>query len=206
MTKNKNIHTTFERLLNRSAKEKLLNQRSRVIWMTGLSGAGKTTIAQHFELALNKMGYLTQVLDGDNIRSGINNNLGFSEEDRYENIRRISEVSKLLMDSGIICINSFISPTNEIRKMAKKIIGKENFIEVFVDAPIEVCEQRDVKGLYEKARRGEIKNFTGIDSPFEIPEDADVVLHTDQISIDECVEVCLKHILPIIEYNQDKED
>jgi adenylylsulfate kinase-like enzyme len=110
------------------------------------------------------------------------------------------------MDSGIICINSFISPTNEIRKMAKKIIGKENFIEVFVDAPIEVCEQRDVKGLYEKARRGEIKNFTGIDSPFEIPEDADVVLHTDQISIDECVEVCLKHILPIIEYNQDKED
>mgnify|MGYP001544631227 CR=1 FL=1 len=206
MVENKNIHTTFERLLDRSAKEKLLNQRSRVIWMTGLSGAGKTTIAQHFELALNKKGYLTQVLDGDNIRSGINNNLGFSEEDRYENIRRISEVSKLLMDSGIICINSFISPTNEIRQMAKQIIGKENFIEVFVNAPIEVCEQRDVKGLYEKARKGEIKNFTGIDSPFEPPEDADVVLHTDQLSIDECVEVCLKHILPVIQYNQDTED
>jgi adenylylsulfate kinase len=199
---NKNIHTTFDRLLKRDAKEKLLNQKSRVVWMTGLSGAGKTTIAQHFEVALNKLGYLTQVLDGDNIRSGINNNLGFSEEDRYENIRRISEVSKLLMDSGIICINSFISPTNEIRDMAKKIIGEENFIEVFVDAPIEVCEQRDVKGLYEKARRGEIKNFTGIDSPFDTPENADVVLHTDKLSVDECVEVCLKHILPIIKYDQ----
>ena len=206
MSENKNIHTTFDRLLDRSAKEKLLNQRSRVIWMTGLSGAGKTTIAQHFEVALNRKGYLTQVLDGDNIRSGINNNLGFSEEDRYENIRRISEVSKLLMDSGIICINSFISPTNEIRMMAKQIIGQENFIEVFVDAPIEVCEQRDVKGLYEKARRGEIKNFTGIDSPFEPPEDADVVLHTDKLSIDDCVKVCLLHILPIIQYNQDSKD
>ncbi|PLX00778.1 MAG: adenylyl-sulfate kinase [Marinilabiliales bacterium] len=203
MPENKNIHTTFDRLLKRDAKEKLLNQKSRVIWMTGLSGAGKTTIAQHFEVALNKMGYLTQVLDGDNIRSGINNNLGFSEEDRYENIRRISEVSKLLMDSGIICINSFISPTNEIRDMAKKIIGEENFIEVFVDAPIEVCEQRDVKGLYEKARRGEIKNFTGIDSPFDIPDDADIVLHTDKLSVDECVEVCLQHILPIIKYDQE---
>ncbi len=199
---NKNIHTTFDRLLDRSAKEKLLNQKSRVVWMTGLSGAGKTTIAQHFELALNKRGYLTQVLDGDNIRSGINNNLGFSEEDRYENIRRISEVSKLLMDSGIICINSFISPTNEIREMAKNIIGEENFIEVFVDAPIEVCEQRDVKGLYEKARRGEIKNFTGIDSPFDVPDDADIILHTDKLSVDECVEVCLDYILPIIKYKQ----
>ena len=205
MPENKNIHTTFDRLLKRDAKEKLLNQKSRVIWMTGLSGAGKTTIAQHFEVALNKMGYLTQVLDGDNIRSGINNNLGFSEEDRYENIRRISEVSKLLMDSGIICINSFISPTNEIRDMAKKIIGEENFIEVFVDAPIEVCEQRDVKGLYEKARRGEIKNFTGIDSPFDVPGDADIVLHTDKLSVDECVEVCLEHILPIIKYDYDQE-
>lgn len=201
MTENKNIHTTFDRILNRSAKEKLLNQKSRIVWMTGLSGAGKTTIAQHFEVALNKKGYLTQVLDGDNIRSGINNNLGFSEEDRYENIRRIAEVSKLLMDSGIICINSFISPTNEIRDMAKQIIGEENFIEVFVDAPIAVCEQRDVKGLYEKARKGEIKNFTGIDSPFDVPDDADIVLHTDKLSVDECVEVCLQHILPIIQYN-----
>lgn len=203
MKENKNIHTTFDRLLKRDAKEKLLNQKSRVVWMTGLSGAGKTTIAQHFEVALNKKGYLTQVLDGDNIRSGINNNLGFSEEDRYENIRRISEVSKLLMDSGIICINSFISPTNEIRDMAKQIIGEENFIEVFVDAPIEICEQRDVKGLYEKARRGEIKNFTGIDSPFDVPDDANIVLPTEKLSVDECVEVCLDYILPIIKYDKE---
>ena len=181
MTNNKNIHTTFDRILDRSAKEKLLNQHSRVIWMTGLSGAGKTTIAQHLELALNNRGYLTQVLDGDNIRSGINNNLGFSEEDRYENIRRIAEVSKLLMDSGIICINSFISPTNDIREMAKGIIGRENFIEVFIDAPLDVCEQRDVKGLYEKARKGEIKNFTGIDAPFDKPMEAEIVLPTDKL-------------------------
>ncbi len=199
MTKN-NIHTTFDRILDRSAKEKLLNQRARVIWMTGLSGAGKTTIAQHLELELHKKRYLTQVLDGDNIRSGINNNLGFSEEDRYENIRRISEVSKLLMQSGIICINSFISPTTEIREMAKNIIGKNDFIEVFVDAPLEVCEQRDVKGLYEKARKGEIKNFTGIDAPFDKPYDADIILPTDKLSIQECVDLCLSYIEPIIQY------
>ena len=201
MTSNQNnIHTTFDRILDRSAKEKLLNQHSRVIWMTGLSGAGKTTIAQHLELALNNRGYLTQVLDGDNIRSGINNNLGFSEEDRYENIRRIAEVSKLLMDSGIICINSFISPTNEIREMAKGIIGKENFIEVFIDAPLDVCEQRDIKGLYKKARKGEIKNFTGIDAPFDKPMDADIILHTDKFSVEECVDVCLQNIVPILQY------
>jgi len=199
MTSN-NIHTTFDRILDRSAKEKLLNQRARVIWMTGLSGAGKTTIAQHLELELHKKRYLTQVLDGDNIRSGINNNLGFSEEDRYENIRRISEVSKLLMQSGIICINSFISPTTEIREMAKNIIGKNDFIEVFVDAPLEVCEQRDVKGLYEKARKGEIKNFTGIDAPFDKPYDADIILPTDKLSIQECVDLCLSYIEPIIQY------
>jgi len=202
MTNNKNIHTTFDRILDRSAKEKLLNQHSRVIWMTGLSGAGKTTIAQHLELALNNRGYLTQVLDGDNIRSGINNNLGFSEEDRYENIRRIAEVSKLLMDSGIICINSFISPTYEIREMAKQIIGRENFIEVFIDAPLDVCEQRDVKGLYEKARKGEIKNFTGIDAPFDKPMDADIVLPTDKLSVEGCVEDCLQHIIPILQYKK----
>lgn len=199
-SKQSNIHTTFDRILDRSAKEKLLNQNSRVIWMTGLSGAGKTTIAQHLELALNNRGYLTQVLDGDNIRSGINNNLGFSEEDRYENIRRIAEVSKLLMNSGIICINSFISPTNDIRKMAKQIIGRENFIEVFIDAPLDVCEQRDTKGLYKKARKGEIKNFTGIDAPFDKPADANIVLHTDKLSVEECVDVCLQNIVPILQY------
>lgn len=198
---NANIHPVFNKILNRKDKEELLNQHARVIWMTGLSGAGKTTIAQSIELELNKLGYLTQILDGDNVRTGINNNLGFSGDDRFENIRRISEVSKLFVDCGIICINSFISPTNEIRKMAKSIIGKENFIEVFIDAPMDVCEKRDVKGLYKKARNGEIKNFTGIDSPFDIPKKPDIILKTDKISIIDATKKALDIILPIISYH-----
>jgi adenylylsulfate kinase len=198
--KNQNIHPVFNQILNRTDKEKLLNQRSKVIWMTGLSGAGKTTIARNIELELNKRGYLVQILDGDNVRTGLNNNLGFSEEDRYENIRRIAEVSKLFLNCGIICINSFISPTEEIRKMAKNIIGEDNFIEVYVNAPVEVCEQRDVKGLYKKAREGKIKNFTGIDAPFEEPESPDIEIRTDQLSIEDSVQKCLKVILPKIEY------
>jgi len=198
---NANIHPVFNKILNRKDKEELLNQHARVIWMTGLSGAGKTTIAQSIELELNKLGYLTQILDGDNVRTGINNNLGFSGDDRFENIRRISEVSKLFVDCGIICINSFISPTNEIRKMAKSIIGKENFIEVFIDAPMDVCEKRDVKGLYKKARNGEIKNFTGIDSPFDIPKKPDIVLKTDKLSIIDATKKALDIILPIISYH-----
>jgi len=195
-----NLHPVFDQILNRPDKEKLLNQHSRVIWMTGLSGSGKTTIGTHIEHELNKRGYLTQVLDGDNIRTGINNNLGFSEEDRYENIRRIAEVSKLFMNCGIICINSFISPTREIRHMAMEIIGKKNFIEVFINAPLEVCESRDVKGLYQKAREGKIKNFTGIDSPFEEPIKPDIELKTDKLSIEESTQKALEFILPIIEY------
>jgi len=181
--------------MNRQDKEKLLNQHSVVIWFTGLSGAGKTTIAQHLEHKLYDLGYLTQILDGDNIRAGINNNLSFTEADRMENIRRISEVSKLLIHSGVITLNSFISPTNDIRQMAKDIIGEENFIEVFVNTPLEVCEERDIKGLYEKARKGEIKNFTGIDSPFDAPENPDVELRTDLHSIEESVEACLVVVL-----------
>lgn len=196
----RNIHPVFNQILGRSDKEELLNQHARVIWMTGLSGSGKTTVAQSIERELNKRGFLTQILDGDNVRTGINNNLGFSEEDRYENIRRISEVSKLFMNCGIICINSFISPTKEIRNMAMEIIGKENFIEVYVNAPIEVCEQRDVKGLYKKARKGEIKNFTGIDSPFDAPENPAIELRTDQMTIEESAAKSLEVILPIIEF------
>ncbi len=139
-------------------------------------------------------------MDGDNVRLGINNNLGFSEKDRYENIRRISEVSKLFLDCGIICINSFISPTNAIRDMAAEIIGKENYFEVFVNAPLSVCEKRDVKGLYEKARKGEIKNFTGIDSPFEIPNNPNIEINTDLLTIDESVSILLKEIIPAIKY------
>ena len=194
--KQNNIHTVFDRIMNREDKERLLNQHSVVIWFTGLSGSGKTTVAQHLEQKLYNLGYLTQILDGDNIRSGINNNLSFTEADRLENIRRISEVSKLLIHSGVITLNSFISPTEEIREMAKSIIGEENFIEIFVNTPIEVCEQRDVKGLYAKARRGEIKNFTGIDSPFDAPAHPDVELHTENDSIEKSVEACLEVVLP----------
>lgn len=195
-----NIHPVFDQILLRPEKEKLLNQHSKVIWFTGLSGAGKTTIAQQVERELNKLGFLTQILDGDNIRSGINNNLGFSVEDREENIRRIAEVSKLFLNCGIICINSFISPTEDIRKIATDIIDRENFIEVFVNAPIEVCEQRDVKGLYKKARKGEIKNFTGIDSPFDVPENPDIELKTDKLSVEQSAKKCLEYILPLIRY------
>ncbi|GAB4314824.1 MAG: adenylyl-sulfate kinase [Bacteroidales bacterium] len=199
--KQKHIYPVFDKILKREDKERLLKQRSKVIWMTGLSGAGKTTIAKHLDEALYKLGYVAQILDGDNIRSGINSNLSFSEEDRYENIRRIAEVSKLFMNCGIIIINSFISPTREIRHMALDIIGRENFVEVFVNAPLEVCEQRDTKGLYAKARKGEIKNFTGIDSPFEIPDNADVTVNTHEQSIEESVQILLDYLLPLIRYD-----
>jgi adenylylsulfate kinase len=194
----KNIFPVFHRILQREDKEKRLNQKSRVIWFTGLSGAGKTTLAKRLEDELFTKGFLVQILDGDNIRSGINNNLTFSDEDRMENIRRIAEVSKLFLNCGIIAINSFISPTREIRHLAMEIIGKEDFIEVYINAPLEVCEQRDVKGLYAKARRGEIKDFTGIGSPFEIPGGADIEIRTDLYSIDQCVEQLMEHILPKI--------
>lgn len=194
-----NIFPVFQKLLKREDKERLLNQKSKVIWMTGLSGAGKTTIAQNLEIYLYEKGFLTQILDGDNIRSGINNNLSFSDADRFENIRRIAEVSKLLLHSGVITINSFISPTMEIRSMAKQIVGNENFIEVYVNAPLEICEQRDTKGLYQKARRGEIKDFTGINSPFEPPAHPDIEVHTDKQSIEESVQQIISYILPLIE-------
>ncbi len=197
--KERNIYTTFDTILKREDKEKLLNQRSLVIWFTGLSGSGKTTLAQNLEKLLYKKGLLTQLLDGDNIRSGINNNLKYTEADRLENIRRVAEVSKLLINSGVITLNSFISPTKEIRDMAKNIIGKENFFEVYVNAPIEVCEERDVKGLYVKARRGEIKNFTGIDSPFNAPLDCDLEIKTNILSIKDSVELILDKVLERLE-------
>ena len=163
------IHPIFDRLLQKETKEKLLQQKGMVFWVTGLSGSGKSTIAQHTEAKLFDQNILTQILDGDNIRSGLNNNLSFSAEDRIENIRRIAEVAKLFANCGIVTIASFISPTIEIRKMAKEIIGEEIFCEIFINAPLEVCETRDVKGLYKKARKGIIKNFTGIDAPYEAP-------------------------------------
>jgi adenylylsulfate kinase len=194
--KQQNIFPVFHRMIQRSDKETRLNQRARVIWFTGLSGAGKTTLAKRLEEELFARNFLVQILDGDNIRSGINNNLSFSEDDRRENIRRIAEVSKLFMNCGIIAINSFISPTKEVRHLAMDIIGKEDFIEVFINAPLAVCEKRDVKGLYAKARRGEIKDFTGIGSPFEIPTGADIEIRTDLMDIEESTQKLLEFILP----------
>lgn len=193
-----NIHPIFDRLLLRSDKEELLRQNAKVIWLTGLSGSGKSTIAEHLEKILHAKGNLTMLLDGDNIRSGINNNLSFSDADRIENIRRIAEVSKLLLNCGIITINSFVSPTNEIRKMAKQLIGENDFLEIYINAPLEVCEARDVKGLYKKARAGLIPDFTGITSPFEAPENPNLEIRTDQMEIEESVKMLLDFILPVI--------
>lgn len=195
-----NIHPIFDRLLQRSDREKRLQQHSKALWLTGLSGSGKSTIAQHLERHLYNKGFFAQVLDGDNIRSGINNNLTFSAADRKENIRRIAEVARLYLNSGVITLNSFISPTYEMRSMAKELIGTDDFIEVFINTPLEICEKRDVKGLYKKARKGEIKGFTGIDAPYEAPISPDIEIKTDELTIEESVEKIFNHILPLINY------
>ena len=193
-----NIHPIFDQLLPRQDREQRLGQRSKVLWLTGLSGSGKSTIARHLEQQLFAEGFFPQVLDGDNIRSGINNNLSFSTEDRRENIRRIAEIAKLYLHSGIICINSFISPTRAIRAMARQIIGAEDFIEIYINAPLAVCEARDVKGLYKKARKGEIKGFTGIDAPYEAPEAPAIEIKTDELSVAEASEQILTFVRPLI--------
>jgi adenylylsulfate kinase len=189
-----NIYPVFDRIYDRKVKEEILRQSAKVIWFTGLSGSGKTTLASNLEKELFFHRYFCQVLDGDNIRTGINNNLGFSEVDRLENIRRIAEVSKLIINTGMITICSFISPTDEIRTMARTIIGEEDFIEVFLNAPLEACEKRDVKGLYKRARAGEIKDFTGISSPFEAPKNPDVEIDTSVVSIKDSVEIIFNNI------------
>lgn len=196
ITQPNNIYPIFDRMLGREDKEALLKQRSVMVWFTGLSGSGKSTIAIALERELHKRGLLCRILDGDNIRSGINNNLGFSAEDRVENIRRIAEVSKLFIDTGVITIAAFISPNNELREMASTIIGKDNFLEIYVNTPIEECERRDVKGLYAKARKGEIKDFTGVSAPFEAPEHPALSLDTSVLSLEESVNKLLELILP----------
>ena len=193
-----NLFPIFDEILQREDKEELLNQNSKVIWMTGLSGSGKTTVAKGVERYLHSQGILNQLLDGDNIRVGISSNLTFSSEDRAENIRRISEISKLFLNCGIVTLNCFVSPTIEIRNIAKEIIGAENFIEVYINASVDTCEKRDVKGLYQKARKGKIKDFTGISAPFESPEYPEIEINTAQLSIDESVQKVLDYILPII--------
>ena len=197
-----NNYPIFEKMLQRKDREALLKQKGIMIWFTGLSGSGKSTLAIALEGELYKQGILCRILDGDNIRSGINNNLGFSEADRTENIRRIAEVSKLFVDCGIVTIAAFISPTHAIRRMASEIIGEDDFLEVYVSTPIEECERRDVKGLYAKARRGEIKEFTGISSPFEAPEHPFISIDTSRQSLADSVKILLEAVSPKITGNE----
>jgi adenylyl-sulfate kinase len=169
-------------------RRKLINQNPILIWLSGLSGSGKSTIANDLEKKLYENGFLSYLLDGDNIRIGLNKDLGFSDDDRKENIRRISEVSRLMLDAGLIVITAFISPFEEERDLAKSLVKKENYFLVHVDCSVEKCEERDVKGLYKKARMGEIKNFTGIDSPYEIPESPNLIVDTEKENVDQSVE------------------
>lgn len=185
-------------MLSRADKEALLGQRGLMVWFTGLSGSGKSTVAIALERELHARGILCRILDGDNVRSGINNNLGFSADDRVENIRRIAEVARLFVDTGIVTIAAFISPSNALREMAAEIIGKDDFVEVYVDTPLSVCEERDVKGLYKKARMGEVKNFTGISAPFEAPEHPALRLDTSKLTIQQSVGKLLELIMPMI--------
>ena len=189
-----NIYPIYEKMMTRSDKEQLLGQRGVMVWFTGLSGSGKSTVALGVERELHKRGILCRILDGDNIRSGINKNLGFSADDRKENIRRIAEIGKLFVDTGVVTLSAFISPTNESR-MASEIIGADDFREVYVSTPLEVCEQRDVKGLYARARRGEIKDFTGVSAPFEVPEHPALTLDTSVLTLEESVNKVLELIL-----------
>jgi adenylylsulfate kinase len=181
-----------------SQRQELFNQQPRLIWFTGLSGSGKSTLAVQLEAQLHTLGFKTYLLDGDNIRMGLNKDLTFTEEGRVENIRRIGEVSRLMVDAGLVVLSAFISPFEADRQQVKTIVGPENYIEVFVDTPLDVCEQRDVKGLYKKARAGEVKNFTGIDSPYEQPKNPDITIKTDQLSLEQSVEKLMKVVLPKI--------
>jgi len=196
------IYPIFDQILSRESKEARLKQHGKVIWLIGLSGSGKSTIAKTIEKRLFSEGFITQLIDGDNLRFGLNGDLGFSETDRVENLRRTAEVAKLFKDAGIITLCSFITPTEESRNQISNIIGKNDYIEVYIDCPIEICEERDVKGLYKKARAGEIKNFTGISSPFEEPVNANIKLKSGQNTLDECVNQLYEYILPIISYSK----
>lgn len=198
MDNNNNIYPVFDKMLGRADKENLLGQHGLMVWFTGLSGSGKSTVAIALERELQRRGILCRLLDGDNIRTGINNNLGFSEEDRIENIRRIAEVSKLFVDTGIVTLAAFISPMRQMRQMAADIIGREDFMEIYVNTPVEECERRDVKGLYARARKGEIKDFTGVSAPFEAPENPALSIDTSRLSLQQSVEAVLQLILPKI--------
>ena len=183
----KDIYPIYDKMMTRQEREQLLGQRGLMVWLTGLSGSGKTTVALGVERELHRKGILCRLLDGDNIRDGINRGLGFSPEDRKENIRRIAEVGRLMVDTGVVTLACFVSPTTDLRQMAREIIGEKDFLEVYVSTPLEVCEQRDVKGLYARARRGEVKEFTGVSAPFEAPLHPALEVDTSRLPLEESV-------------------
>lgn len=189
------IYPDFDRFVSRAVKQGQLNQKGCVLWFTGLSGSGKTTLASGLDALLHSKGYFTAVLDGDNVRTGINKNLGFSNEDRVENVRRVAEIAKLFVQNGIVVLCCFVSPMEEQRQLARQIIGENDFIEIFVNTPLEICEQRDVKGLYGKARAGLIKDFTGIHAPFEAPQHPNLEVKTKDRKVSESVQEVYTHVL-----------
>jgi len=193
-----NLHPISDRLLKRSDREAITGQRAKVVWLCGLSGSGKSTLATALERRLYSEKRLVYVLDGDNIRTGLNAGLTFSDEDRRENIRRIAEVSKLFVDAGVVSVNSFITPNAELRTMAREIIGKENIVEVYVKASFETCMKRDVKGLYAKAEKGLVPQFTGKDSGFEEPTDSDLVIDTENQTVEESLDELYQFVSPLI--------
>lgn len=193
--KNDNNVVWHHATVTRARRQKQNGHRSVVLWFTGLSGAGKSTLAHATEEQLHRMGCRTFVFDGDNVRHGLNKNLGFSKEDRQENIRRIGEMCKLFIEAGVIALTAFISPFREDRDKVRRLVAEGDFIEIFCDCSLEVCELRDVKGMYARARKGEIKEFTGISSPYEAPEQAEMVIKTDQLSIEESVDRVISYLL-----------
>ena len=195
MKKNKATNVTWHtHTVKREEREALLKQKGVVLWFTGLSGSGKSTVANEVAYKLHLMGKLSYILDGDNIRHGLNKNLGFSPEDRTENIRRISELANLFADAGLITLTAFISPYRKDRNFCRQLLGKGRFIEIYTKACLDTCEQRDTKGLYKKAREGKIKEFTGIDAPYEEPEDPELVIDTDKENIEESTEKVLRKL------------
>ena len=184
-------------------RQKLLNQNSLLLWFTGLSGSGKSTIANALENKLHQEGIKTYALDGDNIRKGINNDLTFSPEDRKENIRRIAEVANLMVDAGVVVLAAFVSPYKKDRENIARIVGNDNFVEIFVNTSISECKNRDVKGLYKKAEQGEIKNMTGVSAPYEVPDNPDIEIRTEEEPIEESVQRIVDFISPKIQLNHE---
>lgn len=182
--------------ITRTDRENLNGHQGKVIWFTGLSGAGKSTLANALEVELHGLGRRTYLLDGDNVRQGLNKDLGFTDADRVENIRRVAEVAKLMMDAGLMVMTAFISPFCRERDMARKLVGADHFVEVYVSTPLEVCEQRDVKGLYKKARNGQLLHMTGLHSPYEAPEHPDVEINGAQLPVALAIQKILRRVMP----------